>query len=246
MGGDDKKPLEIEADEAIEWNRAEKQYIARGNAVAVQGDSRIKADLLVADYAENKDGETEIRNLTATGTVRIQNPTYKAFGDKAVHNVQKNTTIITGRALSLEGDNMVVTARDALEYHGNNNVAYARGNARAVQGNDVVRAETLIAHFKENAQGEMVLSRVEGTKNITIVTDAETISGDRGTYNVIDEQAVIIGNVKITRGENQMNGDRATIDMKTGLSRLSMDEKTDTSTTEPRRVRALLFKKGDN
>src|SRR4051812_21909382 len=63
------QPLEISADNALEWDRVNKKYVARGNAIAKQKDFEVKADTLVADYREGKDKKTEIYRLTATGNV---------------------------------------------------------------------------------------------------------------------------------------------------------------------------------
>ena len=46
------KPLEITADESLEWNRNEKYFKARKNVIAVQGQTALRAELLTALYAE--------------------------------------------------------------------------------------------------------------------------------------------------------------------------------------------------
>src|SRR3990170_8104486 len=71
------QPLEINADDGIEWNRNDKTYIARGNARAASGDVEVLADMLTAYYrepAEGEQGSTEIYLLEATGNVRINSP----------------------------------------------------------------------------------------------------------------------------------------------------------------------------
>ena len=46
------------------------------------------------------------------------------------------------------------------------------------------------------------------------------VTGDEGVYNPITQQATVLGNVKVTRGDNQLDGARAEVDMQTGISRL--------------------------
>ena len=58
QGGDG--PIEIEADDGIEWQRANQLYIARGNASARQGTMTVEADELIAFYRPNAAGENEI------------------------------------------------------------------------------------------------------------------------------------------------------------------------------------------
>ena len=73
-----------------------------------------------------------------------------------------------------------------------------------------------------------------------IFTATEFASGDRGVYYVDREFATLTGSVKITREDNQLNGEYAEIDMKAGISRLLPGPPGSTSTA---RVRGLLMPK---
>ncbi|HWI29503.1 MAG TPA: LptA/OstA family protein [Stellaceae bacterium] len=48
--GDNGKPIEIEADDGIEWQQNNRVYIARGNARATRGQATVFADTLIAYY----------------------------------------------------------------------------------------------------------------------------------------------------------------------------------------------------
>ena len=45
----------------------------------------------------------------------------------------------------------------------------------------------------------------------------------RDRYNATTEKAILSGDVRITRGQNQLNGARAEVDFKTGVSRMLAD-----------------------
>ena len=68
-GGDG--PIQIEADDGIEWQRANQLYVARGNARARQGSVTVEGDELIAFYRPNAAGENEIYRIDANGNVRI-------------------------------------------------------------------------------------------------------------------------------------------------------------------------------
>ncbi|MDZ7712401.1 MAG: hypothetical protein U5L06_04490 [Rhodovibrio sp.] len=53
-----------------------------------------------------------------------------------------------------------------------------------------------------------------------ISTPSEFARGDRGVYNTRTEIATLTGNVRITRGENQLNGGWGQVNLRTGVSRL--------------------------
>lgn len=60
-------PLEIEADNSLEWNREANTFAATGNAIARHDDAVVKADILLAKYKETADGKIHIESITATG-----------------------------------------------------------------------------------------------------------------------------------------------------------------------------------
>lgn len=60
-------PLEIEADNSLEWDRNNHVFTAKGNAVVKRGDASVQADLLTANYTENEAGDITIQNIVATG-----------------------------------------------------------------------------------------------------------------------------------------------------------------------------------
>ena len=64
------------------------------------------------------------------------------------------------------------------------------------------------------------LQRVEAFGNADVRTATETVLGDRGVYVPDTGKARIVGHVRITRGQNQVNGVAADVDLKTGISTL--------------------------
>lgn len=64
------------------------------------------------------------------------------------------------------------------------------------------------------------VKRIEAFGHVTVRTTSATVTGDRGVYVPSTQIALIVGNVHITRGQNQLNGARGVIDMKTGVADL--------------------------
>lgn len=216
-------PLQINADNGIEWRRDEQVYIARGNAVAEREDLNVSADRLLAYYREVA-GETEFYRIEAHGNVVVVLPEDVAYGDQGIYYSDRKVAVLTGDNLRLDmADGSVVRARDSLEYWEDfegRPVAVARGDASMQSDADLIEADTLTASFTEDVQGERVLDRVDAIGNVRIRTPNEFAVGNEGIYYAIDDRAVLAGDVKITQGPNQLNGDRAEVDFETGISRL--------------------------
>ncbi|WP_431284843.1 LptA/OstA family protein [Humitalea sp. 24SJ18S-53] len=64
------------------------------------------------------------------------------------------------------------------------------------------------------------LDRVEAFGNIEIRTATEIVRGDRAVYSPVSGIARVLGNVRITRGENQLNGQEAIVDLTANTARL--------------------------
>lgn len=233
--------LEVESDNGIEWRRNEQVLIARGNAVAKRGNSRVDADELRALYRD-RDGQSEIYRIIATGNVKLSSETDVATGDQAIYDIDDAVVILTGKDLKYKTPNETLTAEESLEYWETERMAVARGNAVAVADDRTLRGDVLTARFEAGKNGENELSRIDGDGNVTIRTSTDFVVGNQGVYDAKTGIATLVGSVKITRGENQLNGDRAVVDLNTGVSRLTANGNGDGKS----RVRGLLVPEKDD
>ena len=215
-----KQPVEINADQAIEWHQDGRAYGARGNASAKRNDSTVFADVLTAYYREVPGKGNEVFQLVADGNVRIVSPTQQVFGDHGVYDVDKQVAVVTGKDLRLVTTKDVITARDSLEYYEARELTVARGDAVAVRGTDRLRADVLIGRLKKLPDGTTQMERIDGSGSVIVTTPSDVALSDKLVYSVADNVAVLIGNVRITRGDNQLNGEAAEMNMNTKINRV--------------------------
>ncbi len=218
---DNDQPIEITADQSLEWYQNEKKFIARENAHAIQGGTAIQADILIADYIEGeRENDIEIRQITADRNVVISNDGNKAFGDLAIYEVDAGIATMTGQNLRLQTPEQVITAKDRFEYDLNKNQVHAIGRARIQQDQDTMSAHKITAILEQNANGETVLKSVKAYQNVVIQTPEETLRGNNGTYDAQSNIAEITGDVIVTRGQNILEGDRAQVNLTTNVSKM--------------------------
>lgn len=233
QGGDG--PIQIEADEGIEWQRANQLYVARGNARASQGGVTVAADELIAYYRPNAAGENEIYRIDANGNVRIVSENEVAESEKAVYDIDGGVLVLTGETVRLDTVQDTIIAHDSLEYYEQRQFAVARGDALAIRDDRQLRADVLTAHFGEGAKlSEM--DRIEAHGNVLVRTPTDIVRAETGDYDPARGFATLNGNVKITRGDTQLNGQRAEVNLETGESRLLSSETGE-------RVRGLFLPK---
>lgn len=225
-GHDEDKPLEIEASQGIEWHEKERAYVARGNAKATRGRVSVRADTLTAYYrpkpgaSSSEQGGSEIYRVVAEGRVILASETQTVTGDRAIYDLDQAVVIVTGKDLKLTTPTDVITARDSLEWYDAKNQAVARGNAVAIRGDRRVNADVLVAHVERPPEGESRISRVDAHGGVHVSTPQEVARGRAGVYNLDTGLVTLTGNVTITRGEDQIRGETAVVDLNNNVSRM--------------------------
>lgn len=187
-------------------------------------------------------GSNEIYRLEAEGNVHIFTATDLVVADKATYDIDQAVLLLTGSALKLTTPQQVLTARDSMEYWSAKHMAVGRGLAtvttadgRRVSGDTLVGYTTppdqpaapkpVAAATAKPGTDPLVssgkLQRVEGFGNVEVRTATEIIRAARGVYVPDTGIARLAGSVRLTRGANQLNGDEAVVNMRTGISTLS-------------------------
>lgn len=220
-GAGGNSPIDIEADNGIEWQQRSLMFIARGNARASRGNVTIRADQLRAYYRQIKGGGTEIWRLDALGHVQITTPGETAYGGHAVYDVDNAVLVLSeGHPVRLLTPTTEITAQKQIEYWDKKQVAVARGHAQVVQDTKKLSGDVITARIRKNAQGKSEIWQVEAFDNVVIHTAQDVVTAARGVYNLTSGVAHLSGSVTITRGPNRLNGCRADVNLKTGISTL--------------------------
>ncbi|MBE0533215.1 MAG: hypothetical protein IH626_20525 [Rhodospirillales bacterium] len=231
---DSAMPIEVTADDGIEWQQDKQVFLARGNAKATRGDVAVNGDLLRAFYRKKTEGGTDIYRLEAVGSVRIVSTGETAFGETAVYDVDKGVMVLSGKEVKLVTAEDTITADQQLEYYDTKQMAVARGHAVAQRADRKIRTDVLVAYFEKDAAGKSRVYRIDAFDNVHITTAEEQAWADRGVYNVDSGIVTLSGNVKLVRGENTLVGCSADVNLKTGISKLKSCE------GQGRGVRGLL------
>ena len=230
-GPDDRRPLDIQADQGIEWQQNNFVYIAHGNARATRGNATVYADTLIAHYrpaaerpqgqdANASTGSTDIYRVEADGHVRLETETEVVYGDHAVYDLDRATAVVTGKNLRLVTPRDTVTARDSLEWYDNTQVAVARGDAVAIQEPKRLAGDVLVAQVVKPPDGPSRISRIDAQGHVLVSTTNEIARGASGVYNVDTGIATLTGNVTITREGNELRGQYGVVDLNRNVSRL--------------------------
>lgn len=226
-------PVSITAD-SLEYHENEGTYVARGAAKVVRGDVTIKAAVMTAYGEKDAAGDVQIVRVEAEGakgdpsgvvvTSGAQGEN-RVQGARGIYEVTRGVVMMTGGDLRLTTPQDEVTAAQSLEYWEKEKQAVARGDAVAARSNadgsvNRIAADTLTAELATDKQGELAMQRITADGNVLIATKEDVVRGARGAYDVAGQKASLEGDVKITRGKNQLSGALAEVDLARGVSRL--------------------------
>ena len=236
-------PIEIYADEGIEWHKNDNKYLAIGNAKAIQGTLSLKSDYIEAFYEENTSSEMDIVKVEAHKNVIVTDEKVKITGgDSAEFEVKKDYFKIIGSKLKLTSEFDKLNANKKIEYWRKKNVAVATGKAIAIKKDEfIIKGEKLVWHLEKNGE-KMDIKKILGFENVSIETNNEVAFSDKALYNKSKEICKLFGNVRLQKGESFLMGDYAEVALKKGISKL-MPAPSSTS-KKPERVKALINKEG--
>ncbi|MBS0272428.1 MAG: hypothetical protein JSR85_07275 [Proteobacteria bacterium] len=228
----DESPIIIEADESVVCDEMANKCVATGNAKAQKATNTVYGDVLTLYFTEGR--EREITSMTADGHVRMETPTEQAFGDHAHYDIKLDRVLMTGGNLKILTPKETITARDSIEYWHTENKGIARGNAVAVfpEKEELVQADTLVAYFKsssntpeksdksEKDNEKLAIDRVEAEGNMLASGPKGVVTGDRGIYTAKSHIVEVFNNVKVTQGENVIEGGYARHNLNTNVAEM--------------------------
>lgn len=199
FAADQKLPLEITADKALEWNQTDKTYVARGKAVATQGELSVKADTLTATYAGANGNTSDIILLTADGNVTLTSGANVATGDKAVYDLVTGQAVLSGTRPKIVQEGKNTLEADKVTVWTKNNVldhAEADGNVVIVSSeqkatgnkatyNAVTNTAELIGQVKVS-QGPNILegdkAEMDLTTHVSKMVSADSSKRVKGVF----------------------------------------------------------------
>jgi lipopolysaccharide export system protein LptA len=168
----------------------------------------------------------------------------------AVAQAQPPAQQPSGPANALQGfaqnrDQPVKIDAGQLEVRDKDKVATFSGNVKVVQGDTTMRAKTLAVFYDGNGStanalvaakpgpaGQQKIRRLEAKGGVKVCQNDQVATGDAGIFDMQANTVMLVGNVVLTKEPNILRGDRLTVNLETGVSKI-----------EGGKVQALIFPK---
>ena len=215
------EPIEIFADDGIEWHKNKSKYVALGNAKALSGTLSVESDRIEAFYKENDSSNMNITEVRAKKDVVVKDKKMKITGGEyAEYKILKDYFLINGKNIILTSERNILKSNEKLEFWRSKNIAIATGKAEAKKDNEfVVLADKLVWYLQEKNQ-KTTVKKLLGFDNVSIKTNNEVAFSDKAIYNDETEICKLFGNVKLQKGDSFLIGEYAEVDLRRGISKL--------------------------
>ena len=96
----------ITAEKELEYDTKTRTLIARGNAVAVDGDRTVYGEVISVHLREQvEEGQSRLQQLEAEGNVRVITPEEDIRADRGTYNVESGVATLDGSVKIVKGTN---------------------------------------------------------------------------------------------------------------------------------------------
>jgi lipopolysaccharide export system protein LptA len=129
-------------------------------------------------------------------------------------------------------DEPVKVKANRLDIQDKSKIATFYGDVKVTQGDTTLECQTLVIYYEANkASGgeaaaqsdqpdDQQIKRIEATEGVVVTQKDQTATSDAGIFDLRANTAVLNGNVVLMQGQNVMQGERLTVDLNTGLSKI--------------------------
>ncbi len=141
---------------------------------------------------------------------------------QGVHLQDKGNTILfkgkTNSQIKLKESIMTVTTTNGLHINRTNRTVTGKQDVHVYHEKNLLTADTVILYYTEDKNNR--IRKIQAKGNVVLDNGQNKIAGDYGEYNPLTEEMEMTGNVRLYQGSSFVTGQKATLNMQTGESRL--------------------------
>src|SRR5215475_10926674 len=181
-----------------------------------------------------------MRGIVALGRITVAVSTLTAtVGIVTLHAQQPSGPPNALQGFSQNRDKPIKINSATLEVRDKEKMATFAGDVHLVQGDTTMRSKTLVVYYDDEPtkpgapsagatqagpQQNQQIKKVEAKGDVLVVQKDQRATGESGIFDMRTNTVKLVGNVVISQGLNVVKGDTLTVDMTTGVSKISCDK----------------------
>lgn len=226
--------MTVEADEALEWRRDDRLYIARGNAVVTTKDMVLKADIITAEYMENAEtGNNRVMMMTGDGNADVLHQDVHGIADHITYNRNTDVLIMTRKndtsILRVTRGDDISEAEERIIYNRADGIITSIGNTfTALSDGREMRGEKSVTTLKDDGK---TVDHIVIKGNVSVIQPlaeggTQQATGQKAVYNATTDIVIVTGDVVLLQKDNVIRGGKAVMRIGEGQSVVTPDENT--------------------
>jgi lipopolysaccharide export system protein LptA len=136
------------------------------------------------------------------------------------------------QGFSQNRDEPVKIRAGSLELREKDKRATFTGDVHVLQGDTEMHCKVLVVFYEEETSGRTVkaadpgpggdrqIRLIEAKGDVVVVQKDQNATGDAATFNMRENTVTLVGNVVVTRGTDILRGQRLTVDLTSGVSKM--------------------------
>jgi len=136
------------------------------------------------------------------------------------------------QGFSQNRDQPVKIQATSLEVREKDKVATFTGDVHVLNGDTEMRCKVLTVFYEEETGaramkaaepgpgGDRQIKRIEAKGGVTVVQKDQNAAGDSAIFNMHENIVMLTGNVVVTKGQDVLRGQRLTVDLTNGVSKM--------------------------
>jgi lipopolysaccharide export system protein LptA len=136
------------------------------------------------------------------------------------------------QGFSQNRDQPVKIQAASLEVREKEKIAMFAGDVHVINGDTEMRCRSLTVFYDDDPRaramkaaepgpgGNRQIRRIEAKGGVRVVQKDHHATGDSATFNMRENMVVLVGNVVVTRGADILRGQRLTVDLDSGVSKM--------------------------
>jgi lipopolysaccharide export system protein LptC len=197
-----------------------------GNVVITQGPQIIKGERLTSDLTS---GVSHVEGrVSGVMFPKTQKPGDVKAGD-AKPGDAKGAQSVSGPlnappGFSVNRDKPVQITSNTLEVRDKEKKAIFAGNVLLAQGEATMKSKTLDVYYDQDGESagpsDQQVRRLEAKGGVVVAQKDQTATGDTAVFDMRTNTVTLLGDVVSTQGQQVIKGERLTIDLTSGVSRV--------------------------
>jgi lipopolysaccharide export system protein LptA len=153
-----------------------------------------------------------MRDMRRTGIILATFVLALGAGSASGQTQRQPTSALKGH----DSNAPVDVSADRIEVQDRADRAIFAGNVHVRQAGLTLDTSRLTIAYSGGGDGGIQIRRLDAAGGVTVTSPSEKARGDFGVYDLDRKLITLIGNVRLVRGDNLVNGSRLVIDLDSG------------------------------